>query len=124
MGAIGDQADYDAVLKAIDRLIEESGEPDTPQADHLKVLVTLVEAYEARRWTVDANDRVSMITHVMGVSGYRQKNLTAVIGSQPHASEVLNRRRALSLPMIRVLSAEWDLPANTPMREHDLVTIG
>ena len=48
----------------------------------------------------------------MEARGYRQKGLAAVIGSQPHASEVLNRRRPLSLPMIRTLSAEWHLPAD------------
>jgi len=119
---IRDEADYDAALEAIDGLM--GGEPDTPEADRLEVLVTLVEAYEARRWPVDAPDPVSMIEHVMEARGYRQKDLAAVIGSQPHASEVLNRRRPLSLPMIRALSAEWDLPTDTLVREYDLATIG
>ena len=118
---IRDEADYDAALEAIDGLM--GGEPDTPQADRLEVLMTLVEAYEARRWPVDAPDPVSMIEHVMEARGYRQKDLAAVIGSQPHASEVLNRRRPLSLPMIRALSAEWDLPTDTLVREYDLATI-
>ncbi len=119
---IRDEADYDAALEAIDGLM--GGEPDTPQADRLEVLMTLAEAYEARRWPVDAPDPVSMIEHVMEARGYRQKDLAAVIGSQPHASEVLNRRRPLSLPMIRALSAEWDLPTDTLVREYDLATIG
>ena len=46
----------------------------------------------------------------------------ALIGSQSHASEVLNRQRPLTLPMIRVLSAEWDLPADILVREYDLAT--
>ncbi len=119
---IRDEADYDAALEAIDGLM--GAEPDTPEADRLDVLVTLVEAYEARRWPVDAPDPVSMIEHVMEARGYRQKDLAAVIGSQPHASEVLNRRRPLSLPMIRALSAEWGLPADALLREYDLRTIG
>lgn len=119
---IRDEADYDAALEAIDGLMD--AEPDTPEADRLDVLVTLVEAYEARRWPVDAPDPVSMIKHVMEACGYRQKDLAAVIGSQPHASEVLNRRRPLSLPMIRALSAEWGLPADALLREYDLRTIG
>ena len=119
---IRDEADYDAALEAIDGLM--GAEPDTPEADRLDVLVTLVEAYEARRWPLDAPDPVSMIEHVMEACGYRQKDLAAVIGSQPHASEVLNRRRPLSLPMIRALSAEWGLPADALLREYDLRTIG
>ena len=119
---IRDEADHDAALEAIDGLM--GAEPDTPEADRLDVLVTLVEAYEARRWPVDAPDPVSMIEHVMEARGYRQKDLAAVIGSQPHASEVLNRRRPLSLPMIRALSSEWGLPADALVREYDLVTMG
>ncbi len=119
---IRDEADHDAALEAIDGLM--GAEPDTPEADRLDVLVTLVEAYEARRWPVDAPDPVSMIEHVMEARGYRQKDLAAVIGSQPHASEVLNRRRPLSLPMIRALSSEWGLPADALVREYDLATMG
>lgn len=118
---IRDEADYDAALAAIDDLM--GAEPDAPEADRLEVLVTLVEAYEARHWPVDTPDPVSLIEHVMEARGYRQKDLAAVIGSQPHASEVLNRRRPLSLPMIRALSAEWDLPADTLVCEYDLATI-
>lgn len=118
---IRDEADYDAALAAIDGLM--GAEPDAPEADRLEVLVTLVEAYEARHWPVDTPDPVSLIEHVMEARGYRQKDLAAVIGSQPHASEVLNRRRPLSLPMIRALSAEWDLPADTLVCEYDLATI-
>ncbi len=119
---IRNEADYDAALEAIDGLMDAG--PDTPEADRLDVLVTLVEAYEARRWPIDAPDPVSMIEHVMEARGYRQKDLAAVIGSQPHASEVLNRRRPLSLPMIRTLSSEWGLPADALVREYDLVTMG
>ena len=114
---IRDEADHDTALEAIDGLM--GAEPDTPEADRLEVLVTLVEAYESRRWPMDAPDPVSMIEHVMEARGYRQKDLAAVIGSQPHASEVLNRRRPLSLPMIRALSSEWGLPADALVREYD-----
>ncbi len=89
---------------------------DTPEGDRLEVLVTLVETYEARRWPVEAPDPVAMIEHVMEARGYRQKDLAAVVGSQPHASEVLSRRRPLTLPMIRALSAEWKLPADVTIR--------
>ena len=115
------EEDYDAALETIDSLMGAA--PDTPEGDRLEVLVTLVEAYEARRWPLEAPDPVSMIEHVMETRGYRQKDLAAVIGSQPHASEVLRRRRPLTLPMIRALSAEWKLPADTLVREYDLVPL-
>ena len=115
------EADYDAALSAIDGLMGAA--PDTPEGDELKVLVTLVEAYEAERWPIEAPDPVSAIEHVMDARGLRQKDLAALIGSQPHASEVLNRQRPLTLPMIRALSAEWNLPADMLVREYDLTSV-
>ncbi len=116
---IKNEADYDTALARIDALMDV--ESDTPEADEFKVLVTLVEAYEAIRWPIEDPDPISLIEHVMEARGLRQKDLAAVIGSQPHASEVLNRRRPLTLPMIRALSAEWGLPADVLVQEYALV---
>ena len=113
------ETDYEAALETIHSLMGAA--PDTPESDRLEVLATLVEAYEARHWPVEAPDPVAVIEHAMEARGYRQKDLADVIGSQPHASEVLSRRRPLTLPMIRALSAEWKLPADMLVREYDLV---
>ena len=115
---IKSEADYDKVLAVIDGLMGAA--PDTPESDELKVLVTLVEAYEAERWKIEAPDPISVIEHVMEARGLHQKDFAALIGSQPHASEVLNRRRSLTLSMIRVLSTEWNLPADVLVREYAL----
>ena len=56
----------------------------------------------------------------MEARGLRQRDLAGLIGSQSRASEVLNRRRPLTLPMIRALSTEWNLPADLLVREYDL----
>lgn len=115
---IRNEADYDAALSAIDGLM--GSPPNTPESDALEVLATLVEAYEANRWSIEAPDPISMIEHVMEARGLRQRDLALLIGSQPHASEVLNRRRPLTLPMIRVLSRDWKLPADTLIGEYEL----
>ena len=115
---IKSEAEYDAALTAIDGLM--GGRPDTPEGDELQVLVTLVEAYEAERWPIEAPDPISAIEHVMESRGFQQKDLAVLIGSQPHASEVLSRLRPLTLPMIRALSAKWNLPADILVREYDL----
>ena len=104
------EVDYGAALERIDRLMGAT--PGTPDGDRLEDLVTLVEAYEAHRRPVEAPDPVAMIEHAMEARGYRHKNLAAVIGSQSHTSEVLSRRRPLTLPMIRALSAKWIIPAD------------
>lgn len=115
---IKSDADYDAALTAIDGLMGAA--PDTPEGDELEVLVTLVEAYEAERWPIEAPDPISAIEHVMEARGLRQRDLAALIGSQSHASEVLNRRRPLTLAMIRALSGKWNLPAEVLVRDYDL----
>ena len=115
---IKSDADYDAALTAIDGLMGAA--PDTPEGDELEVLVTLVEAYEAERWPIEAPDPISAIEHVMEARGLRQRDLAALIGSQPRASEVLNRRRPLTLAMIRALSGKWNLPAEVLVRDYDL----
>ncbi len=115
---IKSDADYDSALAAIDVLMGAAA--DTAEADDLDVLVTLVEAYEAIHWPIEPPAPVSAIEHVMEARGLRQKDFAALIGSQSHASEVLNRRRPLTLPMIRALSAEWGLPADILVREYAL----
>ena len=54
------------------------GGPDTPEGDELQVLVTLVEAYEAERWLIEAPDPISAIEHVMESRGFQQKDLAAL----------------------------------------------
>ena len=117
---IRSEADYDAALAEIDRLMGVTS--GTPESDRLEVLVTLVERYEAERWSIDAPDPISVIHHVMEARGLRQRDLAALIGSQSHASEILLLRRPLSLAMIRVLAAEWSLPADVLVREYKLAT--
>ena len=116
------ELDYDAALARIDQLM--GAMPNTPESDELDVLVTLVEAYEAKLWPMEAPDPISVVEHVMEARGLRQKDLAALIGSQPRASEVLSRRRALTLPIIRALSSEWQVPADLLVREYDLAAPG
>ena len=115
---IKSEADYEKALAEIDGLMGAA--PGTSESDRLEVLVTLVEAYEAGRWKIDAPDPISAIEHVMEAQGLRQKDLAVLLGSQPRASEVLNRQRPLTLAMIRALSIEWKLPAEVLVREYDL----
>ena len=117
---IKNEADYDSALAVIDNLMGAA--PNTSQSDELEIVVTLVEAYEAKHWPIDAPDPIAVIKHVMEARGLHQKDFAELIGSQPRASEVLSRRRPLTLAMIRALSAKWNLPADILVREYDLAT--
>ena len=117
---VRNESDYDMALEAIDGLMGCA--PNTPDGNTLEVLATLVDAYEAKHWPIESPDPVSMLEHVMEARGLRQRDLASLIGSQPHASEVLNRRRPLTLPMIRALAREWKLPADTLIGEYEVAS--
>ena len=65
------EADYDAALIVIEELMGAA--PDTPEGDELAILVTLVEAYEAEHWPIEAPDPISAIEHVMEVAACTRK---------------------------------------------------
>lgn len=103
-------ADHALALKEISRLWgAKSGSRD---GDKLDVLVTLVEAYENARWPIEAPDPIEAIKAHMEMTGRSQTDLADLLGSRSRASEVLARRRALTLPMIAKISAAWHLPAD------------
>jgi len=100
--------DYDAALKRIDQLM--NAELETPEGDELDILVTLVEAYEAKHYPIPACDPIEAIKFRMEQMGLEAKDLTPIIGSRSKVSEVLNRKRQLSIAMIRNLHAQLHLP--------------
>ena len=112
---IHDEEDYEAALAVVDSLMD--AEPGTPEGDRLDVLVTLVEAYEARHWAIDAPDPIDAIRVRMEQKNLRQRDLEPMIGSRGRVSEVLARKRALTLPMIRRLSKGLDIRADVLIQE-------
>lgn len=112
---IRDERDYEAALTEIDALMDAA--PGTPAGDRLDVLVTLVEAYEARHWSIDAPDPIDAIRIRMEQKQLRRRDLEPMIGSRGRVSEVLSRKRALTLPMIRRLSTGLDLRADVLIQE-------
>lgn len=92
----------------------------TRDGDRLDVLATLIEAYEASRYPVDAPDPISAILFMMEQKGLTRRDLEPAIGGRGRVSEVLNRKRALTLPMIRALSDLLELPADVLVREYPL----
>lgn len=109
------ERDYDAVLGEVDDLMDAV--PGTPRGERLDVLVTLIEAYEARHWAIDAPDPIEAIRVRMEQRNLRRSDLEPMIGSRARVSEVLSGKRALTLPMIRRLSAGLDLRADVLIQE-------
>ena len=100
--------DYEKALRRVATLMD--AEPGSDEGDELEVLATLVDAYEERHFPVRAADPVEAILFRMEQQGLERKDLESFIGSRHRVSEVLNRRRRLSLDMIRRLHAGLGIP--------------
>lgn len=109
--------DYEAVLWRIDALMDAV--PDTPEGDELEILVTLVEAFEARRYPIESVDPVTAIRHVMAARGYTQRDFGALIGSAPRASEILNGKRDVPISAMWLLHHRWGVPAECLIRPRE-----
>lgn len=110
-------ADHEAALREIEALW--GADEGSEAGDRLDVLATLVEAYEARRWPIEPLDPVRAIEAAMAMNGYTRAELAALIG-QPRATEVLARKRALTLPMIRKIASCWRVPESVLVQEYAL----
>jgi HTH-type transcriptional regulator / antitoxin HigA len=115
---IRNDRDYRRALAEIGNLMD--AEDDTPEADRLDVLATLVEAYEDKHWPIEAPDPVAAIEHTLEFRGLPRSALIPLIGSRARVSEVLNRKRHLTLPMIWRLVRELGIPAEVLVRPYDL----
>ncbi len=97
------------------------GAPEgTPEGDRLDALATLIDAYEARRWPSPAGDPVDVLRFVMEEGGRSQAELGAILGSRSRASEILSRRRALTVQMIHAIATAWKIPADLLIRPYPL----
>lgn len=102
-------ADYQAALRQIERLF--GAKFNTPEGDSLEVLTTLVEAYEERHYSIPLPDPIEAIRYYMETRSLTRRDLEPYIGTRARVSEVLNRKRPLSLGMIRKLNAGLGIPA-------------
>jgi HTH-type transcriptional regulator/antitoxin HigA len=100
---------YQAALKEIERLF--NAKPNTPNGDKLDILTTLVRGYEEEHYPIDFPDAVDALRYWIESRGLERKDLMLCIGTRARISEILNRKRELSLNMIRKLHAEFHIPA-------------
>lgn len=109
--------DYHVVLHEAERLVAKDPMPDTADANRLELLTVLIEDYEKRAFPLDAPDPIEAIEFRMDEQGLRQKDLIPLIGSRSRVSEVLARKRPLTIQMIRSLSLGLGIPVETLIAE-------
>jgi len=116
------ETDYEEALREVERLMDS--QKGTPESDRLEVLVTLVEAYEQKNHPIPLpEDPVEVLEYYMESRGLNRSALIPYLGSKERVSEVLNRKRGLSLAMIRRLNKGLGIPAELLLGEQDTTKI-
>jgi HTH-type transcriptional regulator/antitoxin HigA len=107
--------DHVAALREIERLWGAAA--GTEDGDKLDILATLVEKYEKSHWPiVDTSDPVDLLNYAINELGHSQAELAELLGSRSRASEILSRRRPLTVDMIHKISQAWKIPADLLVR--------
>ena len=112
------ESDYNTALVEIERLME--ADLNTPDGDKLDVLATLVEAYEEKHYPIGPPDPIEAILHQMESQGLTRGDLEAYLGSRARVSEILNRKRSMSLQMIRRIQKGLGIPAEILIRPYPI----
>ena len=106
---IRNEKDYERALAAVEVLW--GAKAGTPKGDRLDVLATLIEAYEVEHYPMDPPDPIEAIKFRMEQQGLSRKDLEKILGTRTRVSEVLNRKRGLSINMIRALHEKLGISA-------------
>ena len=107
------KADYKRALREVSAYFDNEPEPGSADGDRFEILTTLVEAYEAKHFPIDAPDPIEAIRFRMDQGGLTVKDLVPSIGQPNRVYEVLNRKRGLTLEMIRNLHRNLGIPAES-----------
>ena len=115
---IRSEPDYEAALAEVERLW--GAKSGTPRGDRLDVLATLIDAWESEHHPIDTPDPIEAIKFRMEQQNLTRKDLEGILGTRTRVAEVLNRRRGLSINMIRRLHKELGIPAEVLIRSSRL----
>ena len=115
---IKNEADYDQALKRLDEIFDAP--ENTPDGDEAGLLSLLIESYEDEHHVIEAPDPIEAIKIRLEEMDLKQQDLVGVIGGKSRVSEVLNRKRRLTVEMIRKLTATLHLSASSLIKEYEL----
>ena len=105
--------DYCEALNNVSALFDNEPDPGTPEGDYFEIMITLIEAYESKQFPVDLPNPIDAIKFRMEQSGLSAADLAPAIGRTNRVYEVLNGKRALTLPMIWKLHDLFGIPAQS-----------
>lgn len=117
---IRNEQDYQAALQEIERLMDAA--PGSLDEDKLDVLATLVNVYEAEHYPMDRPSPIAALEYYLESRGLTYKALEPYIGPPNRVSEIMNRRRRLTLAMVRRLEAGTGIPASILIQPYALAT--
>ena len=118
---IRNEADYTLALARVEVLM--NAKPNSDEFDELEVLSTLVEKYEEKYYAIDAPDPIEAIKFRMEQEGLIQNDLVELFGNKSRVSEVLNKKRKLTIEMIRNLHNKLNIPFENLLAEYHLVKL-
>ncbi|MET3664282.1 transcriptional regulator [Caulobacter sp. 1776] len=107
---IRDEAGYLAALAAFEAFFDNEPEAGSDEGDRFELLGLLLAKYEEDQYPMPATGPAEAIRFAMDRKGLGQSDLAALLGSRSRASEILNGRRGLTLPQVRLLSKSWNIP--------------
>ena len=114
--AIKTELDYNEVLVRLENIFH--AEADTPEGDEAEVLSILIEKYEDEHYPIGLPNPIEAIKFRMEQMGMKQKDLAEVVGLKSRVSEILNRKRKLTLDMIRKLSTALNIPTEVLVQDY------
>jgi HTH-type transcriptional regulator/antitoxin HigA len=110
------KVDYQSALNRLEVIFD--AKPNSPQGDELEVLGTLIDKYEQEHYPIDFPDPIEAIKFRMEQLGYNQTDLANVVGLKSRASEILNKKRKLTLEMIRNLHETLNIPTDVLIQNY------
>lgn len=110
------EKDYQQSLKRLDKIFD--ADPGTKDGDELEILALLIEDYEDKNYPIDPPDPIEAIKFRMEQMGLNQSDLAKIIGHKSRASEILNKKRKLTLSMIRKINKELNISTEVLVKEY------
>ena len=114
------KADYEWALQEVESYFKDTPAAGSEDGDRFDVLSALLEQYEDENFKIPDADPIEILHFAMESMGRTQSDLAKLLNSSPRASEVLNRKRQLTLDMIRTISENWKIPIEALTDDYEL----